>query len=68
MKLTEFFSSGLMLNKKARLKVDISLDNGEKRNKGDEVSVLKDYGDGYFHIEHNEFACKAHKDEIEMIN
>jgi len=67
MKLSEFFSSGIM-HKKAKLKIDISLDNGEKMSRGEEVSVLKDYGEGYYHIEHNDFACKAHRNEIDFIN
>lgn len=66
MKLSDFLSSGLMFSKKARLKTDIELDNGEM-NKGEIVSILKDYGDGYYHAEHNEFACKVHKSEIEFI-
>jgi len=67
MKLSEFFSSGIM-SKRAKLKLDITLDNGESMNKGDEVSILKDYGKGYYHAEHNDFACKVYKDEIEFIN
>lgn len=66
MKLSEFFSSGLMLQK-ATLKIDMNLDNGESMKKGEVVTVLKDYGDGYYHIEHNYFATKAHADEIEFI-
>jgi hypothetical protein len=68
MKLSEFFNSGLMFGKKAKLLMDIDLNNGESRNKGDVVSVLKDYGAGYYHIEDNEFACKASDSEIEFIN
>lgn len=67
MKLSEFMSSGLMFGKKAKLKIDISLNNGESMKKGEVVSILKDYGDGYYHAEHNEFACKVYKDEIEFI-
>lgn len=67
MKLSEFMSSGLMFGKKARLTMGISLNNGESRKKGDIVSVLKDYGGGYYHIEDNDFACKASDSEIEFI-
>lgn len=67
MKLSEFFSSGMMFNTKAKLLEDITLDNGEEMKKGETVSVLKDYGEGYYHIEHNEFACKAHESEITFI-
>jgi len=37
------------MSKRAKLKVDVTLDNGESMNKGDEVSILKDYGEGYYH-------------------
>jgi len=66
MKLSEFFSSGIM-SKKAKLLVDIKLDNGESMKTGEEVSILKDYNNGYFHAEHNDFACQVHKSEIEFL-
>lgn len=65
MKLSEVLSG--MMYKKAKLKLDIELNNGEKREKGDVVSILINYGNGYYHAEHNEFACKVHESEIEFI-
>lgn len=55
------------MHKKAKLLVDISLDNGESMDTGDIVSILKDYGDGFYHAEHNDFACKVHNSEIRFI-
>ncbi|WP_337970227.1 hypothetical protein [Virgibacillus salexigens] len=66
MKLSEFMSEGIM-HRKAKLLMDINLNNGESRKKGEIVSVLKNYGGGYYHIEDNEFACKASDSEIEFI-
>lgn len=67
MKLSEFFSSGIMM-KEAKLKVDIKLDDGEQMKKGEVVSILKDYGDGTYHAEQNDFACRVNKSEIEFLN
>jgi hypothetical protein len=65
MKISEFFASGI-IHKKARLLIDINLDNGERMKAGEIVSILKDYGDGY-HAEHNDFACKVMYNEVELI-
>lgn len=67
MKLSEFLSSGIMV-KQAKLKVDIKLDNGEQMKKGEVVTILKDYGDGFYHAEHNDFACRVEKSEIEFLD
>lgn len=67
MKLSDFFNSEIM-HKKAKLLIDIDLNNGESKKAGDIVSILKDYGKGYYHAEHNDFACKVHKSEIEFIS
>ena len=66
MKLSEFFAGGIM-HKRAKLLVDISLDNGECLPSGATGYVLKDYGDGTFHFEQNDFACRVKKTEIEFI-
>lgn len=66
MKLSEFFSAGIM-SRKATLNIDIDLNNGESMKKGEEVRILKDYGDGHYHAEHNDFACKVHQSEITFI-
>ena len=66
MKLSEFFSSG-MIHKRAKLKIDINLDNDESMKAGEIVYILKDYGNDYYHAEYNEFACKVHRSEIEFL-
>lgn len=68
MKLSEYLSSGkILVGKKAKLKKRIKLDNGEVRKKGSEVSLVMEIGDGYYHAEDNDWACKVHKDEIEIL-
>lgn len=66
MKLSEFFSTGIM-SRKATLNIDIDLDSGESMKKGEEVRILKDYGDGHYHAEHNGFACKVHRSEFTFL-
>lgn len=65
--LDMFVNNKIMVNKNARLLVDIELDNGECRNKNDIVSVLLDKGNGKYHVEDNEFSCTVSSDEIEFI-
>jgi flagellar motility protein MotE (MotC chaperone) len=57
MKLSEYLSQGTFLHKKGKLKIDISLDNGEVRYKDDIVSILMDKGNGNYHAEDNGWAC-----------
>lgn len=64
MKLSEYLSSGKMLHRKAKLKKAIKLDNGEKRKKGDTVSIVMEFEDGTFHAEDNDWACKITKEEF----
>lgn len=56
------------MHKEAKLLIDISLDNEESMKAGDIISILKNYGDGYYHAEYNDFACKVHMSEIEFIS
>lgn len=65
--LFDLLSSGRVMHKKAKLLIDLELDNGESRKIGDIVSILLDKGDGYYHAEDNDFACTVHKSEIEFI-
>jgi hypothetical protein len=67
MKLSEFFSTGIMYKKGILLK-DITLDNGESMKAGEYGSILKDYGDGFYHFEYNDFACKVKYDEVKIVN
>jgi hypothetical protein len=67
MKLFEYLSQGKFINKQAKLTKSITLDNGEFRNKGDEVTIVKDNADGTFHAEDNDFACKVQFDEFKYI-
>ena len=57
-----------IINKKAKLLIDIKLENGECRNKNDIVSVLLDKGNGKYHVEDNKFSCTVSGNEIEFIN
>jgi len=68
MKLTEYLTSGRIINKKAKLKIDIHLENGESMKKGETGSLLIDFGNGKYHFEHNGFACQVSREEIEFIN
>lgn len=69
MKLSEFFNpaTGRLMHKKAKLLIDITLDNGESMKSGETGSLLKDYGDGY-HFESNDFACKVKYNEVQIID
>lgn len=67
MKLSEYLLKGKLVNKKAKLKVDISLDNGLKRKRGAVVYIVKDNQDGTFHAEDNDWACQVIKEEFEFI-
>ena len=68
MKLSEYLSSNKIMHKRAKLLIDLELDNGESRKKGDIVSILLDKGNGKYHAEDNEWACTVDKSEIEFIN
>jgi len=68
MKLSDLFSNNRIMHKKAKLLVDINLDDGESMEMGQTVSILLDYGDGSYHAEHNDFACKVFESEIEFID
>ena len=67
MKLSEYLLQGKILYKKAKLLIDLDLDNGEPRKKGDIITILKDNQDGTFHAEDNDFACKVTRNEFEYI-
>lgn len=67
MKLSEYLLSGTFVNKPAKLLVTIDLDNGEKRKKNDVVTIVKDNGDGTFHAEDNDWACKVTRNEFEYV-
>ena len=53
--------------KKAKLLVDIELDNGGTIKIGDIVEILKSYKHGYYHIENNNYSCVVYETEIEML-
>jgi len=67
MKLSEYLLQGKILNKKAKLLIDLELDNDESRKIGDIVIIVKDNQDGTFHAEDNDFACKVTRNEFEYI-
>jgi len=67
MMLSEYLSQGHVIHKKAKLLVDMKLDNGEKRKKGDVVSLVMINRDGTVHAEDNDWACKLNRDEFETI-
>lgn len=64
MSIFDLLRDGKIVNKKAKLLVDIKLDNGETRNIGDEVSVLISYMNGTYQIEDNGFSCTVKPNEI----
>ena len=65
--LFDLLTSGRIMHKKAKLLIDINLDNGEIRNVGDIVSILIDKGNGKYHAEDNDWACEVDISEIEFI-
>ena len=67
MSLLDMICNNKLMNKKAKLLVDIQLDDGESRKMGDEIYVLIDKGNGRYHVEDNEFSCEITKDEIEFL-
>jgi hypothetical protein len=67
MGLFDLLNSGKVMHKKAKLLVDIDLDNGESRKKGDIVYVVLQLPHNQYHIEDNEFACTASADEIKIL-
>jgi hypothetical protein len=67
MKLSDYLTSGQVIHKQGKLLKSIKLDNGEKRKKGDIISIVLDFEDGTFHAEDNDWACKVTKDEFKFI-
>ena len=67
MKLSEFLLSGRIICKKGKLKIDVSLNNGEARKAGDVVSILKENGNGEYHAEDNDWACNLKQDEFDFV-
>ncbi len=68
MKLSEYLTTNRIMFKKAKLLIDLNLDNDESRKKGDIVSILLDLGNGKYHAEDNDWACTVEENEIEFIN
>ena len=69
-KLLKFIKSLFISNyipKKAKLLIDIELDNGGIMKIGNIVEILKDYKHGYYHIENNNYSCVVYETEIEML-
>lgn len=67
MKLSDIFSGNTRhIVKDALLTIDIELDNGESRKKGDKVSILYEK-DGKYHAEDNSFACMIDELEFEYV-
>lgn len=68
MKLSEFCSpsTGKLICKKAKLLLDLPLNNGDIIKKGALGHLIKDYGDGY-HFETNDLACKVKYNEVQII-
>lgn len=67
MSLFEYLLSGKTINKKAKLLKSIKLSNGEKRKKGDIVYIMKEFDNGEFHAEDNDWACKVVQKEFEYV-
>ena len=67
MGILSLLNNGRIINKKAKLLVDLTLDNGESRVVGDTVSVLIAFEDDSYHIEDNNFATKVASNEILFI-
>lgn len=68
MKLSEYLTNNKMLfGKKGKLLIDIKLNSGEIRKKGDIVDILLDKGDGKYHAEDNDWACTVTEKEIKFI-
>ena len=67
MKLSDYLSKGNIIHKEAKLKIDLELDDGESRKKGDVVSVLMKFPNGTYHVEDNEFSCTVYEHEIKFI-
>jgi len=65
--LYNMFSNYKIIHKEARLLIDIKLDNGEKRKKGDIVLVFLDKGNDEYNVENNNFACGVTNKEIEFL-
>ena len=55
---------GHIVNKPAKLLIDLELDSGESRKIGDTITIVKDNEDGTFHAEDNDFACKVSREEF----
>ena len=68
MKLSEVFSSGTFMHKEVRLLIDLDLDDGESRKKGDVVSIIMKNHDGSYRAEDNDWACKMYDGEFEYID
>ena len=67
MKLSEYLNSGTHIHKRAKLKKTIKLSNKQVMHKGSIGSLVMLFPDGYYHFEHNNFACKVQLKEIEII-
>ena len=63
----DLLTSGRIMRKKAKLLIDIDLDNGEIRKAGDIVYIVIDKGNGKYHAEDNEWTCEVDISEIEFI-
>jgi len=68
MKLSEYLNTGRIINKRGKLLIDIPLDDGETRKKGDIISILMDKGNGTFHAEDNDWAATISLTEFEWVN
>jgi hypothetical protein len=68
MKISEMLSSYVRnIHLKAKLKVQITLDNGKVLKKGTVSDFLIDLGDGTYHFESKDSACIVEEAEIQLI-
>jgi hypothetical protein len=68
MKLSEYLTSGKILHKKAELLINIVLTTGGGISKGTIGDVLLDFGDGTYHFEIDDYACKVKSNEIKFLD
>jgi len=68
MGILDYMFSGKRIMKKAKLTRNIRLKTGIKRKINDEVTIVLDFGNGTYHAEDNEWACKVTSDEFEFLN
>jgi hypothetical protein len=67
MKLSQIFENNMNIMQPAKLLVSLKLDDGTVLKKNSKGHLMIDYGNGWYHFENNDGACKVKAKEVMVV-